>query len=310
MLNFLRVFVLSFVMIVTATIANAATCGGSVSDINFGNVELRSGVTNNSTASLNISCTDPLQAAVGVCVRLGSGLAGAGPNNSPRYLSGPGGDNLSYQLRPNGFSGSNGVWNDQFFLIPMIAGTGSLSTSIYAQITSGTPSVLPGYYSSSFAASDAILDYDVTSCSDAGGSSTTLSSFLVSGTVVASCEVNSTNMNFGTLPSPVTQNVDAQASVIVQCTQGEDYSVSLSLGDGTGVSNPAMRKMTSVSDTISYGLYKDASRNLVWGNLSSNDVDSTGTGSAQLFSVFGRVHNGQSPSFGQYSDLIIITVEY
>ena len=69
--------------------------------------------------------------------------------------------------------------------------------------------------------------------------------------------------------------------------------------------------MKAGSETISYQLYRDAARTLVWGNTLNTDTKGgTGAGTTQNHDVFGRVPAQTTPSPGTYTDTIVVTVEY
>ncbi|MDV4145679.1 spore coat U domain-containing protein [Shimia sp. FJ5] len=293
--------------------AQAVTCSASITDIDFGNVSLKAGQVNRTTGSLQINCSEAgLLNAIGVCVELGSGSGGAGASNSPRYLQDGFGNSVDYQLRSGGYGSSNPVWEDVFVSIPIVLGSGStlIPITIYADIsTTGVDSPI-GLYSSQFSAgSDAQITYDVSNCS-LSGPTAPIPSFSVSANVTSACEVDSATLNFGSISGVISSPIDADTQIAVRCTSGTSYDVRLSLGNGLLVTDPAQRKMTSLLDSLRYGLYQDSARTQVWGNSSSNDVTATGTGSNQLFPVYGRIHSGQSVLAGSYSDTVLITVEY
>jgi spore coat protein U-like protein len=69
--------------------------------------------------------------------------------------------------------------------------------------------------------------------------------------------------------------------------------------------------MTNGANTITYGLYQNAARTIAWGGtIGTNTVAGTGTGLAQLTTVYGRVPGQATPSPGTYTDTIIVTVTY
>lgn len=289
--------------------AQAQTCSATISPINFGAISVRAGAVNETSGIVTVECTGAPVSPVGVCIRLGDGSGGAGSNNSPRYLSNGSGGQLSYQLRPNGNASSNGTWNEVFVLVPVALGSGSASIPIYASITSNTVAVDAGNYTSAFSGpSDARITYGVASClllaSDA-----TIPDFTVSADVVASCELNVSAMNFGSLNTQVINPVLQTANINVACTDNTNYSVTLSQGQGGG-SGPADRKLKNGGAELSYGLYQDANRAVPWGDLATNDVDATGIGANQSFTVYGKIHVGQSAQFGTYTDNVVVTVVY
>lgn len=305
--------VLGLVLLAPAP-ARAANCTAQMSDINFGAVSLRAGASNRTTGTLNIECQDPLAAVVGVCVRFGPGSGGAGAGNSPRYMGpvGAGADQLAWQMRSGGYGALNGTLNEVFVLVPIlpILTTGEVSVPIFAEILSTGTEVDPGSYASVFSGAGNIrMDYGLLSC-DLFGTGQALPQFQVSAEVTSSCELDVGALDFGRIGSLGSAPADAVGAVDVRCTAGTDYSVSMGLGSGPGVSDPAQRKMRNGPFLLDYGLYRDAARSLVWGEAPGQRASATGIGSTQRFNVYGRIHQGQDTQIGLYSDNVVVTVNY
>jgi len=145
---------------------------------------------------------------------------------------------------------------------------------------------------------------------NAGRAATTTSTFAVQMTVTATCTVNSaTTLNFGT-QGVLSTNVDQTSTIQVTCTNTTPYNIGLNAGTGTGAT-VAVRKMTSGANTVNYTLYSNSGRTTVWGNTVGTDTQAaTGNGSAQSYTVYGRVPAQAAPAPGTYSDTITITVTY
>ncbi len=290
--------------------AHALTCSASMSDINFGSISVRSGVTNSTSGTLQINCSEALVSVVGVCVRIGPGSGGAGGGMSPRYMRRADNAALNYELRPNGNGSANGTWTSVYVLIPVLLGSGSASLTVYADITSSGTTIGTGLYASTFSgASDIRLDYGVADCT-IFGQSTVPADFTVSADVQSSCEVDAASLDFGSVPQNVTAPIDREGTLNVRCTAATDYTIRLDLGQGPGVTDPANRRMSSGAATLRYGLYQDSGRTAPWGNTPATDVTSRGMGTNQAFPIFGRIHSGQTPAPGVYSDTVIAIIEY
>ena len=143
-------------------------------------------------------------------------------------------------------------------------------------------------------------------------SATTSTTFTVSSTVVATCNVSAGALNFGSmLPTPIQSNVDATSSISATCSNSVPYSIALNAGTGTGAT-VALRKMSSGADTLNYQLYTDSQRTAIWGDGTAGTTVSnqTGSGSAQTITVYGRIPTGQTPPVGSYTDTITVTVTF
>jgi len=142
---------------------------------------------------------------------------------------------------------------------------------------------------------------------NAGSTSTTFNTQIA---ITAACAINSAAaLNFGT-QGVLASNVDQSSTIQVTCTNTTPYTIGLDAGIGSAATIAA-RKLTSGSNTVSYTLYADAAHTTLWGNTPSSDtVAATGNGSAQSFTVYGRVPAQAAPAPGNYSDTITVTVVY
>jgi len=139
---------------------------------------------------------------------------------------------------------------------------------------------------------------------------TTTSNFTVQIALTASCSINSAAaLDFGS-QAILSANVDQTSTLAVQCSNTTPYNIGLDAGTGAGAT-VATRKMTSGGNTVSYSLYSDSGRTTVWGNTVGTDtVAATGNGSAQSYTVYGRVAAQTTPAPGAYSDTVTVTVTY
>lgn len=141
---------------------------------------------------------------------------------------------------------------------------------------------------------------------------TTSTTFNVSATVVATCTVSASALNFGAaIPTPVNAPVDATSTVTATCSNSVPYTVALNAGQGAGAT-VATRRLSSGTNTVNYSLYLDAARTTLWGDGTAGTVQNslTGTGVAQPIVVFGRIPAGQTPAIGTYNDVVTVTVTF
>ena len=139
---------------------------------------------------------------------------------------------------------------------------------------------------------------------------TATTTFTVQMTITATCTVNSAStLNFGT-QGVLAANVDQTSTIQVTCTNTTPYNIGLNAGTGAGAT-VAVRKMTSGANTVNYTLYSNSGRTTVWGNTVGTDTQAaTGNGSAQSYTVYGRVPSQAAPAPGTYTDTITVTVTY
>ncbi len=309
-LNPVKMLLWTFLQVFAAGLADAATCTASMSDINFGSISVRAGVNNATSGTLQIDCSGAAVSAIGACIRFGPGSGGAAVGNSPRYMRRADTAKLNYELRATGNGPAHATWNEAFVLIPVVLGSGSAAVTVYADVTSSGVSVGTGLYASTFAgASNASVEYNVPNCTSSGPLAVP-NAFTVSADVQSSCEVDAAALDFGSIPHAITAPVDRETDLSVRCTASTAYSIRLDNGMGAGASGPADRRMSFGLNTIRYGLYQNSSRTTPWGDTLSNDLEGTGAGTDQTYTIYGRIHAGQNLVAGIYSDAVIITVEY
>lgn len=91
----------------------------------------------------------------------------------------------------------------------------------------------------------------------------------------------------------------------VLCNPGVAYTLTFDAGENaTQIANRAMKREGG-TELVSYQLYSDASRSTVLQTISG-----TGTGTAEVIEVFGRVPAQTAPPPGSYRDVVTITVAF
>lgn len=139
---------------------------------------------------------------------------------------------------------------------------------------------------------------------------TATTTFQVRVTIQASCTVGSaTNMDFGN-QGVLASNIDQTSTFSVTCANGTPFNIGLDAGTFGGAT-VTTRRMSLAGTPVSYSLFRDAGRTSNWGNTVGTDtLASTGTGSAQAFTIYGRIPPQTTPGAGNYADTVTITVTY
>ncbi len=114
------------------------------------------------------------------------------------------------------------------------------------------------------------------------------------------------SVNFG---SYVGTDAFGSGAIAVNCSPGEDFTISLGTG-GSGFFN--QRKMNNGSSLLNYNLYTNNTYVFIWGNGAGGtyNVSGVGTGVLQNYWIYGKIISGQNVSVGNYSDNIVVTIEY
>lgn len=150
----------------------------------------------------------------------------------------------------------------------------------------------------------------------------TVNGNLVRAQVAGSCVVPAAfDLNFGPYDPIDTHNatnLDGSVAWTVRCTK--NLPVTVSFNDGVN----GVRRMTNGTDLLSYQLFKDNTRLLVWGSGAAGGPAPGVTGTGFLFTavglgvgnagntltIFGRVPMAQDVSIGNYADTITATLNF
>lgn len=316
--QFLTFIAAIFLSLTGASVAIAQTCTASITDMNFGTVNLQAGGAIDTTATLSVTCSSSLnlQLLMRVCPNLEAGSGGS--SGSTRLMT-SGANTLSYQFYqdsnrtiPWGSSTNTTLGTVQpIDVIAPILGPGTANRTIYGRILGTQASKLAGTYLSMFSGGQARINYvrylllppDCSTIVD----NPIQPSFNVQAIVNRSCTVSASTLNFGT-HSAMTSNIDANSTLTINCTSGLPYSISLN--GGLSNAQPTQRRMTLGSNAIIYGLYSNSARNAPWGNTTGQIVSRTGTGATESVPVYGRVAPQPTPISGTYTDTVVVTINY
>jgi spore coat protein U-like protein len=291
--------------------AHAQSCSVTITDMSFGAVDTLAGAPTQSEATIGYNCTGEGSERVLICVYLG---AGSVPASGSRQMSnGPG--TLSYELYSDpGMTviwGSAGSGNPPPPIIAQLAGgAASGQALIYGRVFGGQQGAEPGSYASNFSGGNIDVRYEVTNSSDCSipsGTPAASSSFNVQATVEKECFVTTEPVSFGA-HGVLNANVDAEGAVNVRCTPATNYRIRLN--GGAAAAAPTERQMSKGAATITYGLYRNDTRDQPWGDTEGTAATGSGNGTEQPHVVYGRVPPQTTPAPGLYTDTVIVTVDY
>jgi len=127
------------------------------------------------------------------------------------------------------------------------------------------------------------------------------------------CDVSATIFSFPAYDPLALASSDSSGEVIVQCDPGQPFQIKLDAGLYAR-GNFSVREMRS-ADTqtpLQYNLFLDPSYSQIWGDGGGASLFYRGIGSIVPFKVplYGRVPAGQRVSAGQYSDSVVVTIEW
>lgn len=134
---------------------------------------------------------------------------------------------------------------------------------------------------------------------------------LVPGFAQAACSVNPTPVAFGIYSPFNVAPTDTAGTLRVSCdTVTVGYTILLSAGSA-GAYSP--RGLSGGGYTLSYNLYADALRTVVWGDGSGGTTTVSGAFAlpgAIDHTVYGRLPAGQNVGAGAYTDTITVTINF
>src|SRR5436190_21487916 len=139
---------------------------------------------------------------------------------------------------------------------------------------------------------------------------TAQTTFRVSATVNAVCDISASDLSFGTYSAQTATPLQGPTLLRATCTPATTYNSGLNEGVSPGATVTA-RKMVSGANVLNYQLHSDSARSTNWGNTTGTDtVTGTGTGVAVNHTVYGQVPAAQNIPAGIYADTITVRIYY
>lgn len=135
---------------------------------------------------------------------------------------------------------------------------------------------------------------------------------------VTTCTVSATSVAFGVYNPASATPTDSTGTITLSCTaSGFTVLPAININGNAGGAggNVSNRRMVSGANTLSYQLYTNAVRNILWGDGTnggfsiSTSLSFTNSGSVSA-TVYGRIPALQSALPGNYADTITVTVNY
>ena len=134
----------------------------------------------------------------------------------------------------------------------------------------------------------------------------------ISASVAKNCSISTTAVAFGSY-DPIVANaaspLDNTGTVVVACTKGAGTRIDLGLGSNASGST---RRMQGGTDFLTYELYQDAGRAIVWGSgVGAGEIITPALSKApRTFTVYGRVAAAQDVGAAAYIDTVVATINF
>ena len=136
----------------------------------------------------------------------------------------------------------------------------------------------------------------------------------LSGRVRADCNFQMvTGVAFGSYDALSGYNLDSAGSISVTCDRNEFVTAAIGPSPNSGGFNPRQMRNIASSDLMNYNLYTDAARTIIWGD------GTQGTSAPTIHikknetwdgTIYGRIPPAQNVGVGQYSEALVITIEF
>jgi spore coat protein U-like protein len=127
------------------------------------------------------------------------------------------------------------------------------------------------------------------------------------------CTVATTGVNFGAYNPLGSINVDSTGTIMVSCTANSSVSIAIGPSGNSGGFNPRKLKQTPGSDLMNYNLYTTSARTTIWGDGTQGTLTRSQTVKRQTqwnATVYARAPAGQDIYVGQYTDSLVVTINY
>ena len=164
------------------------------------------------------------------------------------------------------------------------------------------------------AAATTVFAVGMTLAANSANAGTQSVSIPVTATIIANCTISTSALAFGNydpVGANAAANLDSNATLTTVCTTGSSPTIALDQGANQAAGSTAavpLRQLASGINRLSYSIYSDATRLLIWG--STGVATPTATGTAQTNTVYGRISSGQNKPAGSYTDTVVATVTF
>jgi len=269
----------------------ALVCSAAVEDIHFGDISVADVFPVTTSATMSVSCLGgeanaTLQLSV---IGWKSRMLSADRENGLDY-EGTSSSDFSFSLDENG--------QIVDFAVPLTVSIPSL----------GYDTSVGDYGAQEF------LELTVCDTARAGAAGcdelTATSEITVKASVTASCTIDVSDMNFGTIAPVRDVAVDQTALISLICTSGTQYAIGLGAGDNyEGAIGRRMQNDRIGGQFLPYTLYRNSERSVLW-NPDTLSPTEEGKGSWETIEVFGAIPPYATALAGRYLDFVVVTITY
>ena len=127
------------------------------------------------------------------------------------------------------------------------------------------------------------------------------------------CDVSTSVFSFPAYDVMSIASTDSNGRIMVQCEPGQPFQLKLSAGlYGNGNFNARQMQSSGTQSSLNYNLFLDPSYSQIWGDGQGSSLFYQGIGNIAPLQIpiFGRIPPSQNVGAGQYSDSIVVTIEW
>ena len=153
--------------------------------------------------------------------------------------------------------------------------------------------------------------------SPAANAGTATTTMTVNATITGACTISaSTILDFGPIVATNVAVTPGTGTLSVNCTTTLPYDISMDDGantSGLGIHNRRMKDNAATPNYLTYQIYTDVARSIVWGTVVGTDVlHGIGNGAAQPLTVYGTVIVQTTPPANvvPYADTLTATITF
>lgn len=300
-------------LLFTAPCAIAQACRPSSQGLNFGDISNIETLDVVAAGSLDIICTAQGNRgeALRVCVSLDAG--DAGNSITDRVIEERRGSTLDVQVYRD--AARTQVWGSQNDAIqvdiPALQnGPNTVTVDFYGVVFGGQIPAADGTYETRFEPVATVELNSSAPCSAISGNPRSLR-FDATGVVGAFCNIVASDLIFGSA-SDLSAGLTATSEITFVCPSAVPYAITMDGGAFTGdIGNRQMALQAVGPETISYQIYQDAARSVVWGDGAvGSALTGVGIGAVETRPVYGDIPPQTTPAAGTYFDSVTVTITF
>jgi len=130
----------------------------------------------------------------------------------------------------------------------------------------------------------------------------------------AQCTVSTIGVNFGSYDPLSPMPADSTGVIDIDCTRSERVAIGIGASPNSGGFNPRRLRQASGLDFLDYNLYTESDLARIWGDGSQGTSivyeNAKKKKKLSILPVYARAPAGQDVHAGQYSESLLVTINF